>query len=158
MYRWYSRTYHTPLETAYELNKEDLMRIYFEDRYLEMREQDLEQEKSELLETEEERNERIAAEERAAFEADEFAQLVAEEEKKSSTSSSSEIKAQHDPGSPLAPAPPKNESMLGFVEKESNLPVPTKLPPDITMTFVSEEELREELEGFGKMSQPKKPK
>lgn len=159
IYRWYSRTYYTPLEQAYEIPQEELLRIYFEDKYLDMREQELEQEKADLLETEEEKERRIAAEEQAAFEADEFARMIAEEEQaKKSQSESAELKSQHEAGSPLAPAPPKNESMLGFVEKESNLPVPKKLPPDITMTFIDNKELEEELDGFGSMAQPPKVK
>lgn len=160
IYRWYSRTYFTPLEAAYEIPQEEVLRIYFEDRYLEMKELELEQEKAELLETEEDRQARILQEEERAYEADEFARMVAQEEqdKARAKATSAELKPVHDPGSPFAPAPPKNEALLGAVEKEANLPSMAPILPNITMTFIDEEELQKEIEGFGDMGQPPKSK
>lgn len=157
IYRWYSRTYFTPLTQAYDLPQEDILKIYFEDKYSEMNESELAQEKLELLETEEQKQQRIEKEEQQAYEADEFARMVAEEEK--TKAEQKELKPNHSLGQPLAPSPPKNESMLGIVEKEATLPSAIQsLPPNITMTFVDEAELQEELEGFGVMSQPPKIK
>lgn len=157
IYRWYSRTYHTPLEDAYDLSQEELMRIYFEDKYLEMRDQELEQEKAELLESQEERARRIKEEEIAAYEADEFARMVAQDEENKIKAEASN--SNHDKNSTIAPSPPKNENMLGML-KESELSSSSlgQIPPNITMTFVEEEELQKELEGFGTMNQPAKIK
>lgn len=160
IYRWYSRTYFTPLEQAYEIPQEEVLRIYFEDRYLEMRESELEQEKADLLETEEDRQARILKEEEEAYEADQFAQMVAKEEQEraSSQAAPTELKSVHTQGSPFAPAPPKNEALLGSTNKEAELPAIAAIPPNITMTFIDEEELQKEIEGFGSMGQLTKNK
>jgi len=71
IFRWYSKTFATPLHLVEELPLEDVLTAYYESKYEEMKEPELDMEKASLLETEEEKASRLRQEdEEAAVQAD----------------------------------------------------------------------------------------
>lgn len=149
--RWYSKTFFTPLREVEDLPLEDVFQAYYEERYATLSDEDLDHEREDLLVTDEERYDRAVAEEAEEAEMFELSKIIAAEEaakrraaKKTSTPEQlAEIQhAQPEPmklAEPLLPALPK------------------VLPPDITMTFMTDDAFEAEVDGFGSMSQPVKP-
>lgn len=79
IFRWYSKTFHTPLADVESLPKEHILQHYFEATFEEMEEGDLKAELEFTLETPEERKAKAEAEE---AEEDEFMKMLEEEAKK----------------------------------------------------------------------------
>lgn len=146
IFRWYSRTFHTPLHQVEELPIEDVLQAFYEDRYEDMEEEERKKEIAELLETPAERQERLRAKDEERYEAYEFSRFSEEEERK-------KVEAKR-----LADLKPEGaKAMLQHREApETTLPrspppTPMKelkeLPPDIEMKFVTDEEFEASLEG-----------
>ena len=71
IFRWYSKTFATPLHLVEELPIEDVLTAYYETKYEDMKEPELDMEKASLLETDEEKTARLRKEdEDRAIEAD----------------------------------------------------------------------------------------
>jgi hypothetical protein len=62
IYRWYSKTFHTPLEEVFDLPIEMILREYFEEYFEGLEEEDLDGQLEEMTETEDQRKERLAFE------------------------------------------------------------------------------------------------
>ncbi len=152
--RWYSKTFFTPIAEVEEIPLEDVFQAYYEEMYEDMSEEDLEAERQELLITPEQRYDQIILEEANDAEMFEMGRMIAAEEAAKAKSTAKAkivnqiVNLQHQQPGPIAP-----------VEmSETDLPTaPRELPPGITMTFVDEDEFEAALDGFGAMSQPKKP-
>lgn len=149
--RWYSKTFYTPLAQVEDIPTEDLLQTWYEERYAEMAPEDLDRERAELLETPEQRYERILREEADEAEMFEMSRVVAAEEERKKAAKAKEKKiAETQPA--LGPIKPVEMS-----ETDLPRPVVATVPPDITMSFVDDAAFQAELEGFGSMTQPLKP-
>lgn len=144
--RWYSKTFHTPLPEVEELPLEYVLEHYYESTYEEMDEDARDDERKELLMTDEQRSTLERQEISDADEADEFARIVKEEEAAKANLTDVNLKKDDNP---LIPLPPLQKGELG----QGNT---VELPPDIQMNFVDPDDFERELEGFGLMDQPKK--
>ena len=152
--RWYSKTFFTPLPVVEEMPFDDVLRDYFECHFEEMEEDALEQIRLDLIETDEDRNKRLRAIDEEKADADEYARIVRQEEEVRERTKASKKAA-----APATLPTPKPQPMLSrSTTKESELPsVPASaLPPDISMSFMSDAEFEDEINGLGAMKQPLK--
>lgn len=138
--RWYSKTFHTPLTAVEELPLEDVVRTYHEELFEEMSPEDREAERLLLLQTPEERLQKILAEEAEEAEMFQMRQILAQEE-----AAKKKAPAPVKPGeiAPIAPRPP-----IKAMDKEQELPAPKKekeLPPGIEMKFMPDDDLEAEI-------------
>lgn len=76
LYRWYSKTFATPLHLVPSIPLTDVLVAFWETRYEEMDEPDLEEERKKIIETEEERIARLIQEDADRVEADAFVAQV----------------------------------------------------------------------------------
>lgn len=81
IFRYYAKTFHTPLHVVQDLPLVDVFQAYFEENFEAMEYEDLEAERQRLIETPEQRAARADAEVDFTEEADEFAAEVAAMEK-----------------------------------------------------------------------------
>lgn len=143
--RWYSKTFHTPLHVVInDLPIEDIWLAFFEERYQGMPRGELQEYIDLALETPEERNARIAAEEAEEAGNRAFEEMSAKASQK-----------------PVVTAPVTNPASLlsqvpGLPETKAEA-LPERLEPDIEMTFVDSSEMERLLDG-GIGDTPKKPK
>jgi hypothetical protein len=147
--RWYSKTFFMPLDQVEEIPIEDLLQVWYEEQYIGMTPEELEDERKELLTTAEQRYEQILAEEADDAEMFEAAQIIAAEEKRKKLEAA-KVKTGKitEAQKPLGPIKPVEMP-------ETDLPrVTTTIPPDIAMTFVDEAEFDAELDSFGLPSKP----
>ena len=131
LFRWYSKTFHTALAEVSELPLEDILRVYWEEIYENLEEPELEDERMQLLESEQDRSHRLAKEEEELSEADAYAARVAAAESGKPTPI---------PQIPVAVKP-----------RDEQLPVP-RLPENVKIVF--DESL--DLDGYGHMAPPRK--
>jgi hypothetical protein len=150
--RWYSKTFHTPLERVEEIPTDDLLRVWYEEQYLAMSPDDLERERVDLLTTSQQRYEQILTE--CADEAEMFvtSQVIAAEEARA------KLEAKKAKEQKIAEPQAKSGPIRPVTMPETDLPrVSSNVPPDITMNFMDEKSFEAELNGFGAMGQPTKP-
>lgn len=141
LHRWYSKTFHVPLEKAEELPLEDVWQVFFEEKYEDMSPDELEAEKQEILLSDEDRSRRAIEAEALEAEMFEFGKAA-----KVAAAKSAATKKQLPSPKPLAP--------IRATLPEANLP---NLPaisdaPPIKMETISDAELAAELaamEEFG---------
>lgn len=62
IFRWYSKTFHTPLEEAFNMPIEIILSHYFEEYFEGLEQEDLDDQLVEMTETDEQRKERLAFE------------------------------------------------------------------------------------------------
>ena len=130
IHRWYSKTFNTPLSDAYDLPLEDILQAYFEEKYEQLDEADLERERRELTEPPELRRQKMQAVDAVEADDDEFIKMVQKQEAEKALKKAKE------------PAPQNK----GFaIPKEVEMPrtVP-QIPPDIQMIFEDPEEFEAE--------------
>ena len=123
--RWFSRTYHTPLTEVEKLPIEYLLQHYYENYYTELEPEDLDKERTLLIETKAEKTERLRkeAEDELATQAFMQQQETAEKQKAS-----------------------KSETPLSNPVTRSKLPEPSLdnpgvLAPRIDYKFVSDQDM-----------------
>lgn len=139
--RWYSKTFFTPLHDVPDLPIEDVWLAFFEERYHGMKREDLEEQVALALETPEERNSRVRAEEDAKAQEDAF---VAMSEKMARTAPKPvPLPANPDPAGLLSQIPNLPETMPDAANREAVGP----LEPDIKMTFVDPDEMERLMNG-----------
>jgi len=90
IFRWYSKTFHTPLHEVGDLPLEDILIAYFESMYENMEEEMLEEHKKMLLESDEQRLKRELEEESEEIQTKKFMaeaekQQIEKQKKKSKT-------------------------------------------------------------------------
>ena len=149
--RWFSKTFHTPIAQVEEMPFEDVLQVYYEEKFEEMSEDDLEKVKTELLESPLEKATRLKAEDAERADADLFAKLVEAEEKTKKAKKTEGGLPIVEKQSTITPvAPPRTR-----FEKETVFPGIKEIPPDIQVVFdVDEDEFARDAEGMGTMTQP----
>lgn len=149
IYRWYSKTFHTPLHIVEELDPEDVYTAFYESTYEDMTDVERETEIRELLETPEEKAAKRRQKDLERAEMFEFAQYTAEEERRK------EEKKR------LTDLDVKQKQKFVVRETpETSLPKPKpatpmkdlkELPPNIEMKFVSDADFEALLDSPGNM-------
>jgi succinate dehydrogenase flavin-adding protein (antitoxin of CptAB toxin-antitoxin module) len=156
IFRWYSKTFATPLDEVYDLPQEDILEAFYEEEYEGLNEDERQKEISELLETPEERLERLIAKDVERYEAYHFAKFSLEEEKKADAAREARRLAD------LKAVKEGKKSLLQFTKgkeaPETELPrgAPKQEEADIKMKFVSADDFEAELQGLGGLVGPKK--
>jgi hypothetical protein len=158
--RWFSKTFHTPIERVEELPLDDVMQAYYEDKYENMSPDELDAERQELITTDEQRYERILAEEANDAEMFEMARMIAAEEAAKKTSKVTDTKP--DAKGVITPVRHPVPGLLKQVRKaaEAELPdgpPPETLPSGIKMSFIEDSDLEAEIAKFEAMADGKKP-
>lgn len=145
VFRWYSKTFYTPLHEVDALPLEDVLTAYWEEHFEQMEEQALEDAVAKALETEEQKKDRITAETLKKIEDDEFFRTI---DKKAQEKSAAPITERQD--NPAMVTVP-NRKLLPESELTPRIPgTPlTELPPDISVKFVDPDEIAAELDGDG---------
>ena len=140
IFRWYSKTFSTPLADVYDLPLEDVLRVYFEDRNEGMEPEELEMERKIVLESDDQRSRRLAGEDAEDAEIADILKLEREEIKE-----------------PVVEKPREMPKLdLDPNVREADLPAPKILPPDISMTFIATEDFEKEITGLGLLGEPPK--
>lgn len=140
IYRWYSRTFHTPLPQVEDLPIEEVLMTYYESTYEDLGDEERARELESLLETPQEAQEKRRRQDSERAEAYDFAIFTAEEERRKQAAEQRKL-------SDLKP-----EEQRKFAKApETTLPkIPIKdlkeIPPDIEMKFVTNEEFEAELD------------
>jgi hypothetical protein len=141
--RWYSETFHTPLEAVEEMDFERVALHYFERMYRDMTPEEREDEMRTLSETEEQRLDRLRREEADKVSDEDFLKQVkadAENAANAARTLAGQLKKMP-PGEqePIVPVP-----VMGSAIPTTFADQPSKaLPEGIDMKFVSEEEMEE---------------
>lgn len=162
--RWYSKTFYTPLDQVEQLPLEDLLRAFFEERYENMAEDALEQERVELLKTDEDLKRDARQRDQEAYDMYDavlWAKRSEELEKKrqAEKKKKQEMKRQGlhvdtpAPKSGLNAGLSRQSELVSFADLK-NL---QKAPESISISFVPEEELGLDDDALGIFDQPKPP-
>lgn len=154
IFRWYSRTFHTPLQAVEEIPVDDVLQAFYEQSYEDLSEEERQTELKTLLETPEDKRLRLRAQDEEQAEAFEFARYTAEEERrKEEKKKLSDIQPEGNKAFQVRKIPeatlPKSQPM--------DLKGLKELPPDIEMKFLSESEFEAEANGPGTMLPSQKP-
>lgn len=159
VFRWYSKTFHTPLHEVEDLPTEYVLQTYWESQYEELEDQKIDQEVVELTKTDEERKAEDRAWDEQQAEEVEFARMVGE--KKPPAPKMEDLKPE--PIKALVQdEPPKDvkaveKAVDGVQNLSEALSKIKEFPPDVRMTFVTEEDMEALLEEDSIMP-PVKPK
>jgi SHS2 domain-containing protein len=150
VFRWYARTYGlTPLDVE-ALPTEHVFLDYYESMYMGMKEEEREDERQRLLETDEQRQERERLEDEtsvgdAAFQEMTRKQVEEQRRREQIDQGQKTISDRPAEAPPLLPMPE--------IELPSTLPS-VATAPNISMKFATPEEFDALLEGHGTMTQP----
>lgn len=161
--RWYSKVFSTPLHQVEELPLEDVVRAYYEEKFESLDPEALERIREELLETEEERYERLKREDSENADAETYAKIAEAEEEEAKRKTAAKKAAEKaalpkvERQKPLAAHLGVGSKIAQEQELPSSLPT-TEFPPDITIKFdvVDPDEFEREIEGLGSIDQPTK--
>lgn len=144
VYRWYSKTFHTPLETAFDLPVEFVLREYFEEYFENLEEEELDFQLEEVTETDEQRKQRLSAEDADKKAEQELLEMARNQNANKKIPGPSKL--------------PEQITKLGEVIKEvaENIKEemksdPSTLPPEIDMKFESDEEFQKLLNADSNM-------
>lgn len=145
IYRWYSKTFATPLHEVPDLDLVHVLRTYWETIYENLPIDKRWEERCELLKTEEQRNAEIAQEELEEIDRFQFAKEIEQEERERKIIEAArreKAKAEKDKmlqGSVertlFEAAIDKTSKPTPIKADESPIPLPTELPPDIHFEF-----------------------
>lgn len=155
VFRWYSKTFHTPLHIVETLDEDDVLQAFYESWFEDMNEDDREKELAELLETETQRRERLRKLDAERAESFDFARFSAEQEEKARKLSEIDPKKEAPLQDPAFKAATKSLTPASALPKVAQDKAP-KMEPDIEMKFVSSDEFEKELEGWGPIAPEKK--
>lgn len=159
IYRWYSRTFHTPLHQVPDLDTLDVLQAFYEDRYGDMKEDELHAEILELIKTPEEELKELREDAKTRSEDELAAQIIEANIIAAETAEKLKEKQTIAPVGPHKPVMGLPEANLEGMTL-SGKPVREDLvvPPDVHVTFIDENTLDLEAEGHGLMTQPIKKK
>lgn len=143
--RWYSKTFHTPLYMTYKLPIEHILQEFYEERYENMEEEDRNAEVSDLVETDEQKRERLLIED--ADKADDFEFIKMSEElnkktKKTKGKKMSEV-------SEFSKIPEEFRSLTKTL-KDASEKLKEDLP-DIDIDFASDSDFEKMIDGYGEI-------
>lgn len=156
--RWYSKTYYTPIAQVEELPFEEILQAYFEEKYEAMHKDDLEAEKQDILTTAEARQAIVTAEEHDEVDMFLLAQAELKEKKKAQTTLKPDASL-NDKIKQVAKLQGDLSNLLrrdlpeATMDRTKNM---TAVPPNISMTFVSEDEFEAEINQLDGLGKPKK--
>lgn len=136
IFRWYSKTFFTPLHTVDELPLEEVLRHYYESKYEGLENEELQAEINEFLETPEEKVARLRREDEEKADNESFMKHVAK---------NAEKKKLENLVAPLTPI------LSSGMMKEAEIRDIKPPPPDIKIQYVDKKILDDEMEGFGSM-------
>lgn len=145
--RWYSVKFHTPLDAVRKLPVEDVLQAFHECAYEDMEVHEREEERLRLLESPEERRAREAQGGDATDDADRFAAEVAEKE-------AAKPKGKADPDTAVARIAPEKPIQKLPEPSFERLAESIKAMEEITMTFVSEDELESHIAKLDSKGEP----
>ncbi len=147
--RWYSKNFYTPLHVVETIPLEDVLTAYYESKYEEMKDIELDMEKSSLLETDEEKAMRLRKEdEDKAIESDLMSKkeminkLFKVEKKKNKLPGLGQMTEQILDLSSVVSGDKKDSSILAerpYKMREPILPSPNDIP-EISMRFLADDE------------------
>lgn len=143
--RWYSKTFHTPIQAVQEIPVEYILREYFEERYENMEEEDRDIELEEITETEEQRKERLAQEDAEKNSEHQLMEMARQ------TNKARKIANKNLPKTPITKLPEQisklSETIKDVAEriKEEMKTDPQEMPPDIDMKFESDSDFEKML-------------
>jgi len=127
VYRWYSKTFATPLHLVPSLPFVDILTAFFEEQFENMSTEEMEDERKILIETEGQRLARIVEAESNRNSDSDFHKAIEEQAKKLETTTL-----------------PKQETIRPVASlkikelPEAKLPDPEPIPPDVTVKFVDD--------------------
>jgi len=130
--RWYSRTFHTPLHIVERIPTLDLFEHYYESEFEALEPEERHAAIADILITPEQRRADSLLEAASDAGTEELMKIAVAEE----------AKREKDEPKPEAASDGQN--------------VQTTLPPDIKMTFISEDDLEKESAGWGSLAPPEK--
>lgn len=149
VFRWYSKTFHTPLHEVGNLPLVDVLTAYFEERFEAYNDGELEQERVRLTETEQEKKEREAREATEKALEEDFVRETELAEQKRLESLAKERAPVVAETKPQAGKLADGREAGPIIAQKSDEPV-------IKMEFADEADFAAELEGFGTMKPPDK--
>lgn len=138
IFRWYSREFHVPLPEVGDLPMDHIFQTYYECQYEKMDPEDRDQEKAYLLESDEDRRKRLADEERRAVEDLEYERAAAAEAAKANKM---EAEKKVDEAKTIARLAEGDTKPFAEILKPG-----TKLPPNISLSFMPDDEFEAALE------------
>lgn len=146
LFRWYSKTFSTPLSSVKEIPLTDILQAFWETTYEAMEPEAIEDERQRLLETAEQRRDRILREDAERSEADRFAEEI-EAQAKRAPQKIEDLQVKE-------PQVVKTREKI----KEIELPdpkkppvMPTELPENVSIKFMPTnffDELADKLDGL----------
>jgi hypothetical protein len=154
IYRWYSRTFHTPLHQVPDLDPLEVLQAFYEDRLGDMKDEELLDEIQDLIQTHEEKLEALRVEAQTKTEDEVFSQMIETKVQAAEAKEKEEIAAaapRQQITRPLPEATLEGMSVTGKPLREDLV-----APPDIHIKFIDDDLLDLEAEGHGTMTQPEK--
>jgi hypothetical protein len=138
IFRWYSKTFSTPLHVVEGLPLDNILRTYYEDMYGGLEDEQKEELLADLLLTDEERKKKDLKKDLDNFEMEVLSRIIREDAKKKAQKKMSEVDV----------SPPVTLGQVAMRPAESKLPavgpVRTTLPESMTISFVDKELFRSE--------------
>lgn len=153
IFRWYSKTFHTPLHLVDDLPVEDVVRAYWESHYEDQDDDQLEIARVDLMKTDEERAaEALAADENEA-EDTELIEAIRAVQAATGAATDAIEKVKLEKKAPLLPLDP---AVLRDVEMIPATSLGAAPLPEISMTFAADDEdLGLEEDTFGLLERPR---
>lgn len=154
IFRWYSKTFATPLHIVEEFSLEHVLTNYFESQFEEKKEEEIFQIIQDLTEKDEDRRKKEMAEEKQAVEDFEFLRMVEKEAKDRPPKTAKETLKD------VVTASKKLTNAFNSIKTsdEADLPPAKEIPSDVSISFsddLEEEINKHDLSLFDK---PKRPK
>jgi hypothetical protein len=163
--RWYSKTFFTPLDQVEQLPLVDILRAFFEERYENMKEEDLEQERADLLKTDEDRQKDARQKDQAEYDMYDAVLWAkrSEELARKRKTEKEKRKTMRRQGLQVDDPTPKSGLNAGLSRQAelvsiSDLKVLKQAPESVSISFVSsEDELDLDRDSLGLLAPPKPP-
>jgi len=154
IFRWYSKTFSTPLHVVPSLDLDHILTAFLEERYEAMTPEEREQEKARLLESAEERWRRELEEDIDDMKEAELIRMSQEQNAKNIKNKQANSAPLSDKGAQVVQ--PESLGLSTLPETEHQRVTPEKLPPNIKIEFVDDGEM-EQLLNSGFANQTKTP-
>jgi hypothetical protein len=163
IFRWYSKTFHTPLHVVDAIPLHDILIAYFEERYEGMNEEQLEEERALMCETDIERKKRLADEANAEAEMEEYLRDTEKKEQArlariAAKQGGQKLAEGEAPGQLVMETMGGGKARIVRADEMPGLeaPVAQSQPPLISIAFPTDLDFEAQLEGPGTMGQPDK--
>jgi hypothetical protein len=156
IFRWYSRTFHTPLHQVQDLDLLDILQAFYEDRLGDMKDDELHDEIQDLIRTPEEEMRALREDAKTRSEDELAAQAIEASLKAADLAAKSKEKQTISPVGPREPVvkPLPEATLEGMSPTGKAMREDLVAPPDVHITFIDEDMLELEASGHGLMTQP----